>query len=182
MTASPSKAPRKPRRAKPLTERERRFVEAFAASGNQTHAARVAGYTGTDEALATLGSRLVRKSEVAIAIAGFSRARTRSSTVTRDERLEMLSSIVRGEQLAPIGIAGGKVIYGPPSHADRTRAAIAIARMNGELIQKHDVAVDVNARSVHVVLMVPASKLGPAPATETEAPRIEPNGGDDGRS
>lgn len=173
MTEPTQKPKRRRATGTELTEREHRFVEAFAASGNATHAARVAGYTGSDDTLTTSGRRLLGKARVSAAIAAMGRQRTRAAVAARDERLEMLSSIVRGEQLAPIGIAGGKVIYGPPSHADRTRAAIAIARMNGELIQKHDVAVDVNARSVHVVLMVPASKLGPAPATETEAPKLE---------
>lgn len=164
MTAKPKREKRE------LTERERRFVEAFAASGNQTHSARVAGYTGSDDALAQWGHRLVRNPKVASAIAELSRKRTRANIATREERLELLSEIARGEKLAPIGVANGKPVLGPPSHDARRKAAMDIARMNGELLERAPVEVNVNARSVHVVLMVPPSRLGPAPQS---APAIE---------
>lgn len=177
--------PPKPTRDRGLTERERRFVEAFAASGNQTHSARVAGYAGSEDALAQWGHRLVRNPKVASAIAELSRQRTRATIATRERRLEVLSQIVEGELLAPVGVANGKPVMGPPSHDARRKAAMDIARMNGELLDKAPVEVNVNARSVHVVLMVPPSKLGPAPAS---APAIEASvasaseeGDDDGR-
>jgi hypothetical protein len=176
------------RKERPVPEREQRFVEAFAASGNATHSARVAGYTGSDETLGVTGSKLLKKARVATAIAELSRKRTRATEVTRERRLEVLSQIVEGEILAPIGIANGKPVYGPPSHDARRKAAMDIARMRGELIEKHDVQVDVNAKSVHVVLMVPASPHASAEATAAAVVPAavdavtKPNGGDDGRS
>lgn len=175
------------RKERPLTERQTRFVEAYAASGNATHSARVAGYAGADHALAVEGSKLLTNPKVSTAIAELSRKRTRALVATREERLETLSAIERGELHAPIAVAAGKIIFGPPSHADRTRASLAIARMNGELIQKHDVQVDVKARSVHVVLMVPPSPHGPTDApSDGEKPAVSSlapskrEGGDDG--
>ena len=177
------------RKAKPsqLTEREDRFVDAYGESANATHAARVAGYTGSDHVLGVTGSRLLKKARVASAIAERALKRKRASVASRERRLEVLSQQVEGELIAPLGIAGGKVVYGPPSHADRTRAALAIARMNGELLPTEPARVDVNvqAQSLHVVVMLPQSKLGPPPphALIAEAPASpvpDPEGTDRG--
>lgn len=169
-----AKAP-KPR---PLTERQRRFVEAYAASGNGTHAARIAGFAGDDHVLAIAGSRLLANAKVASAIAEHARKHTRANVAAREERLELLTSIARGQISAPIGISGGKVVYGPPTAGERRRAAMDLARMNGELIDKAPVEVNVNARSVHVVLMVPPSPHGPAPSAP---PAIEATSADDAK-
>lgn len=155
-----------------LTEREQRFVEAYAASGNGTHSARVAGYAGSDDTLAQMAAKLKRRPRVSDAIIELARRRTAATEVTRERRLEVLSQIVEGEILAPIGIANGKPVYGPPSHDARRKAAMDVARMKGELLDTRPaVDVNVNTRSVHVVVMVPPSKLGPTPPG---APALEP--------
>jgi len=165
-TSKPKRA-ESAKRERPLTERARRFVEAYAASGNATHAARVAGYAGDDRTLSVAGAKLVANPKVASAIAELGRQRTRANIATREERLELLTSIARGDMHAPIGIRDGRVIFGPPTHDARRKAAMDIARMNGELLDaaKPTVDVNVNTRSVHVVLMVPPSKLGPQPSS-----------------
>lgn len=147
-----------------LPEREDRFVDAFIASGNATHAARVAGYTGTDHVLGVTGSRLLTKARVMTTIAERSRKRTRANVAARDERQEHLTATMRGETIAVVGVHKGKPIFGPPSHDTRRKAAMDLARMNGELLDTRPaVDVNVNTRSVHVVVMVPPSKLGPTP-------------------
>lgn len=150
-----------------LTEREQRFVEAFAASGNATHSARVAGYAGDDHALGVAGSKLLTKPRVSSAIAELSRQRTRANIVTREERLQILSSIARGEKLGVIGVSGGKPVIGTPSHDAMRKAAMDIARMNGELLPTEptpiDVRVQAQVQSLHVVVMLPQSSLGPPP-------------------
>ena len=58
-----------------MNDRERRFVELWVADPehNGTAAARAAGYTGTDPALAVTASRLLKKAKVAAYIADLRR-------------------------------------------------------------------------------------------------------------
>ena len=69
--------------------------------------------------------------------------------------------------LSPIGIVNGKPVYGPPTIDVRRKAAMDLARMNGELLPTEptpiDVRVQAQAQSLHVVVMLPQSSLGPPP-------------------
>ncbi len=58
------------RKARRLTEKQRRFVEAYMgeAGGNATQAARLAGYAGNDNTLASMGDANVRKPAIQAAI------------------------------------------------------------------------------------------------------------------
>lgn len=83
-----------------LTEKERRFVEAFMgkAVGNGTRAVLLAGYTKNRRSAGTLANRLLKKVEVQRAIAGRVQKREQTSILTAQERDEMLSRIARREE------------------------------------------------------------------------------------
>lgn len=79
-------APRK------LTERQQRFVEAYAASGNATDAARKAGYSDPNK-----GRQLVSKGNVGAAIAALAEKRKSAAISDRDERQTFLTKVQRGK-------------------------------------------------------------------------------------
>jgi phage terminase small subunit len=114
---------RKPAAFKPggkrpkLTERQRRFVEQYLVEPNATAAARAAGYAHPEQA----GYALLRNIQVSRAIEAVTGEATRAAIACRDERLEILTTIVRGE------CAGAKP-------KDRINAANVMSRMNGEQV------------------------------------------------
>ena len=81
-----------------LTEKERAFVAAYVgeAKGNATQAARLAGYTGSENAVAVMGSTLLRKAKIAQALEVFRMATTRASIMDAVEAAERLTQIARG--------------------------------------------------------------------------------------
>lgn len=149
-----------PRQPRGLTERQRRFVQAYSVTANGADSARRAGYTGDDQALAVTGSKLLRNPKVAQVLAAIGRKKNREEIATRDRRLVVLSQIVEGRH-------GAK-----PS--DRVQAAKLIAAMSGELVHvqpvdvtaKVDVNANVSTRQVHVVLTMPPSPHVPPPPAE----------------
>lgn len=72
-----------------LTVKEQKFVHAY--DGNGVEAARTAGYNGTNRVLAVMGSRLLRKLEVRIAIAKRTEAAVERFILSREERQERWS-------------------------------------------------------------------------------------------
>jgi len=106
-----------------LTERQKRFVREYLASGNATDAARNAGYATPNKT----GPKLVKTGLVAAAIAEGAKRAERASIAGREERLEILTKLVRGEDEL-----SGEVVK--PS--DRISAASLISKMQGELITK----------------------------------------------
>lgn len=83
-----------------LTEKERRFVEAFMgeAAGNGTQAALLAGYTKNRGSARTLAARVLAKVRVQQAIVARAQKREQTSILTAQERDEMLSRIARREE------------------------------------------------------------------------------------
>lgn len=162
-------APRKPRG---LTERQRRFVEAYSERANATLAARAAGYTGSDETLAVTGSQLLRNPKVAKVLDAIARKRTAASIMSREDRLVKLSQIARD------GAHGAKA-------SDRIRAIHEMAAMSGELVHvqpvdlnaKIDMTANVATRQVHVVLTVPSSPHVPPPPAELTSDPSTRSGG-----
>jgi phage terminase small subunit len=107
---------------RPLSARQAAFVDAYcgAAIGNATQAARLAGYSGNDNALAVRGSELLRIRKVADAVG----ERTRSRAMAADEWLELVGRIAR---LSPRDYmskdpATGRMVY----DADRAEATGAV--------------------------------------------------------
>lgn len=85
-----------------LTERQRRFVEAYMgkAGGNGTEAARVAGYTGTPATLGAIASENLKKPKIRAAIQA--RQRADPLVMTREAVLQRLSALGRGESVVPL--------------------------------------------------------------------------------
>jgi len=105
----------------PVPERMRKFVAAYMETGNATEAARRAGYgNGTDSACAVAGSELLRKPKVKELIEKAQQKLESKSIASREERLQILSELVRGNLEARPG--------------ERIRAADLISKMNGEQI------------------------------------------------
>lgn len=108
-----------------LTEKQRRFVEAYMgqACGNATEAARLAGYSGSENTLAQAGRANLRKPHIAALI-----------TELRDKDPLVLSRIQLQELWSRA--AEGKTNAGEPplSWKDRLRAAELLAKSRGEFL------------------------------------------------
>lgn len=121
-----------PKSITPLTEKQRRFVEAYAATGNATKAAEMAGYKHPN----VQGPDLVKVSAVANAIAALAARSTKATVASRERRLELLTQIAEGT-LTEIELSlSGDPNEKPPKIRDRIAAMELIAKMNGELVKK----------------------------------------------
>lgn len=76
-----------------LTGKQELFVNAYLQCWNATEAARRAGYAGTDESLAVIGSNNLRKVKIAERI----NERLKANAMDADEVLSRLADIARGD-------------------------------------------------------------------------------------
>lgn len=78
---------------KKLTYKQQLFVEAYlgAAKGNATEAARLAGYKGNDQTLASVGAENLKKPQIASRV----RARVDAVGMSADEVLNELAAVAR---------------------------------------------------------------------------------------
>lgn len=85
-----------------LTEKQRRFVEAYMgkARGNATEAARLAGYKGNRETLASVGKENLRKPQIREAIG--ERVERDPLVMTREDAQRRLSAIAMGLGVVPV--------------------------------------------------------------------------------
>lgn len=122
-TTSQSSAP-----AERLTEKERRFVEAYMgkAAGNGTEACRIAGYVGTDDALSAAASRLVRKDRVRVAIE--SRRAADPLVATRKQRQEFWTAAMQGK------VGTTKV-----GMKERLRASELLGKSQADFTDRHEI-------------------------------------------
>lgn len=107
-----------------LTERERRFVEAFMgpAAGNATKAAELAGYS--KKSASRIGYRLSRKVQVRKAIED--RADNDPKAATREERQRFWTDVMLGR--APFTEAGMR---------DRLKASELLGKSQGDFVDTH---------------------------------------------
>lgn len=112
---------------RPLSERERRWVEAFMgeAAGNATKAARLAGYRGNAATLATQGRRLLRKAQIQEAIK--LRVAEDPAIATRQERQAFWTRVMLGRDE-----------FKKARLADRLKAAELLGKSQGDFIEKHE--------------------------------------------
>jgi phage terminase small subunit len=112
---------------KALTERERRFVEAYmgAAAGNATKAARLAGYSATTAR--KQGSRLVTKGHIRAAIR--ERANDDPAVWTREDRQRFWTSVARG-------VEGG---YPDALLRDRLKASELLGKSQADFVERVEV-------------------------------------------
>jgi hypothetical protein len=126
------------KRARRLTLKQQRWLDAYlgSAHGNATEAARIAGYSGNDVTLATVGYQNIRKYQISAAVAD---VLTRAA-LARDEVLKLISALARREA---------------PDDFDPLRALIYIGKYHG-LWDRHNrrLKKEANAirREFHAIL------------------------------
>jgi len=108
-----------------LTEGQRRFCEAFAATANATEAARRAGYANPDKQ----GPRLLENVGVTHALEALRQETTAAATADREERQAFWTSVMRGEP-----VDGER-----PPLRDRLRASELLAKANGDFLERREV-------------------------------------------
>lgn len=122
----------------PLTERERRFVVAFAgaAAGNATSAARMAGYSDSTQAvLWSTASRVLARPRVLDAI----REATANDPLVacKEERQRFWSRVMRGDPVMHT-TDEGVVIEMPPAIKDRLKASELLGKACGDFVERID--------------------------------------------
>lgn len=124
-----------------LTEKQRRFVEAYCglALGNATEAARLAGYKGSDGTLGVTAHETLKNPKVRRAIEEAS-AQVRSQAIAdRRERMEWLTSVMRGTIKAPKYLMSGECVDAEPDWRERVKACELLGKMSGDFLEKHEV-------------------------------------------
>lgn len=111
---------------KALTERERRFVEAYMgqAVGNGTEASRLAGYAGTQKVLQVQASRLLSKAIVKAEIAKRQLVRAREADIDAARVLREMARIGLSDPRSVFSADSASLLL-PHEWADDTARAIA---------------------------------------------------------
>ena len=112
-----------------LTEKQRRFVEAYIETGNQTKAALMAGYS--KKTAYSTGSENMKKPEVLNAIRRRMEEIEKLKTATPEEIIQFLSQSMRGELKEEVVVQEGtgdgcsdtKIVQKQISAKDRLKAA-----------------------------------------------------------
>ena len=114
-----------------LTEKQRKFVEAFlgSANGNGTEAASLAGYAGDRKSLAVIAANNLKKPIIRAAIED--RTKDDGTVATREERQRFLTRIMRTEHR---------------KLNERLKAVELLCRMHGDFIEKHSVDMTVGRK------------------------------------
>jgi hypothetical protein len=147
-----------------LTPRQAAFVRAYQLCGNQTQAAREAGYRGNDNALHVTGHRLLRNATVAAALAKREEKAEQHALLRREARLEWLAKVVSGE-VPDIEVGkdlAGNVVSAEPSPAklkDRLAAMNLLGKSTGDHVIKHVGGSEGEAPIKHEVRIDAVSKL-----------------------
>lgn len=130
---------------KPLTERERLFVDAYMgpAAGNGTEAARLAGYKGSAKVQQVQASRLLSKAIVQTAIAERRQVLESQSIADAKERREVLTTILRAAGEEPNA---------------RIRAIDVANKMDGIYIERHEIQATAPMFALPAGLMPSVSK------------------------
>lgn len=125
-----------------LTEKQRRFVEAYMgrAEGNATEAARLAGYSGSDETIRAVAYENLTKPHIRNAI----EARVVSDPLVADraELQRFLTRVLRGEEAETQVDREGVEYELPPKMRDRLKAAEMLGKTRGDFKDNLDVTTD----------------------------------------
>lgn len=111
-----------------------------AAAGNGTEAARLAGYKGNPKVLAVQSTRLLAKANIQAGLAAQRRILEALSIADASERREILSTIMRSAEAAPV---------------DRTRAIDVANKMDGVYVEKHEHAVTIPGAIAFLITKAP---------------------------
>lgn len=132
--------------AKKLTHKQRRFVEAYTGEchGNATEAYKRAGYSwGTDATARVESHKLLTNPNVSSAIASATQEVSSRAIATRQERQELLTRILRGEE-TEVRLGSGGALVGttefvvPVTAKDRLKALELLGRMQGDFVERHE--------------------------------------------
>lgn len=122
-----------------LTERQQRFVEAYAVTGNATEAARKAGYTDP-----SIGRQLITKNNVAAAIAQLAQKRKSAAIADAGERHAFWTKVLRGKQRGA-------------DMKDRLKASELLGKAQGDFLERHEI---VSGSLIDVMVYVPNNARG----------------------
>lgn len=111
-------------RPRALTQKQQRFVEHYAASGNALEAARQAGYRKPDPE----GARLLGNARIQQAIRAFTKETDEKRIALAKERQEFWTAVMRGEY--------GE--YHDVPFRDRLKASELLGRAQGDFIDRVD--------------------------------------------
>jgi len=113
--------------ASPLTERQRRFVEAYmgAANGSATLAAKMAGYGSGSVSVSARASALMKLPQVQSAIA--ERAAADPLVADRERRQRFWTQVMEGDGI----FAKAKLV-------DRLKASELLAKSQGDFVERRD--------------------------------------------
>ena len=110
-----------------LTEKQRRFCEAYAGNGgNALQAAKSAGYSNPDPE----GARQIGKDRIREALEMLRQAETSTAIATRTERQETWTALMRNELLTPM---------------ERMKASELLGKAQGDFIERVENNVSGNA-------------------------------------
>lgn len=121
-----------------LTEKQRRFVEAYAETANATESARRAGYKGDDNTLAVTGARLLRNTKVASGLQKLTEPLHAAAIMSAQERQAWLTAIARGE-VPEVYLVDGVPMEGPARLKERLSAADQLNKMQSSYTEKREV-------------------------------------------
>lgn len=120
-----------------LNPKMQKFVQHYAKSGNETAAAKAAGYS--ERSAHVTGCRLLKNAKVRKALAELSSQIASPRIKSAEERQIWLSLVIDGEVTESKMNPEGGIVEVPASIMARLRAAELLAKMRGELIIKADV-------------------------------------------
>jgi phage terminase small subunit len=120
-----------------LTTKQNKFIEYYA--GNATEAARMAGYKGNDATLRAIASENLTKPNILQAIKKREEVEINKRNVTRREKLELLTEIMRNDIAYVVTRDDGTEKIKPEIPIkERIKAIETHCKMNGDFIQKHE--------------------------------------------
>lgn len=124
-------------KGKGLSERHRRFVEAYMgeAAGNGARAAELAGFKGTNKVRSETARKLLARKDVKAAMA--ERIESDPLVATREERQRYWTAVMRGAEKVTIKVRG-KMVAVPASIQDRLKASLLLGRAQGDFVERHE--------------------------------------------
>lgn len=122
-----------------LNYKQNKFAECYEGSG--VDAAQKAGYKGTDNSLMVTACRLLRNVKIQVIIKKRQEKEESKRNATRKEKLELLTGMMRDDSALKIETKEGfDEIIPNIKHADRIKAIELHCKLNGDLVQKHEVS------------------------------------------
>ncbi|MGR9106822.1 MAG: terminase small subunit [Gammaproteobacteria bacterium] len=129
-----------------LTRQQKRFCEHYAATGNATESATLAGYSR--KTAYSIGAENLKKPEIVGYLETLTGSAGEHRITAAIERQEWLSRVIRGEVGDSRLRGDGSVIEVKPRMAERIRAAELLAKMRGDLGSRHKVGETVVVRRI----------------------------------